>query len=179
MDHICRIADVLKHLLDSLAESGVNVIWTDIKAKESINNNRANSLKASVESTNKHFAIISFDPRYNLEAVTAFRQDMCDPIYYAPLNADEVKPMLRWITKTAGGSDNIPYWVINAHLNLSMLLLMYSIVLLVLVFCLYNARQLFLLSQKLLLQLLWLTFVLYLLLLSYHMLSKKLLLPTG
>jgi len=70
---------VLRHRLDNL--TGVKDLWTAIEAKTSINNTRANSLIPKVESANKHFANNSFDPHYNLEAVTAFRQDV-DPNDY-------------------------------------------------------------------------------------------------
>ena len=106
-----RIAGVLHHRLDKLADSGVKDMWNAIKAKNGTTSNKANSLISNVDSTDKLFANISFDQHYNVQAVTAFRQEPGDLNDYIPLNAYEVEPMLRRITKTATGSDNIPYWV--------------------------------------------------------------------
>jgi hypothetical protein len=61
-------------------------MWNAIKAKNGTTSNRANSLISNVEPTNKHFANISFDQHYNLEAVTAFRREPGDLNDYMPLN---------------------------------------------------------------------------------------------
>jgi hypothetical protein len=105
-----RIASVLCHRLGKLAESGVKDVWNAIKANNGTTSNRGNNLILNVESTNKHFANISFDQHY-LESVTAFRREPGDLNSYMPLNAYGVEPMLRRVTETAVGSDNIPYRV--------------------------------------------------------------------
>jgi hypothetical protein len=109
------IADVVHHRLDRLADSGVRKMWNAVKIKKcGGDNSRINRLTSDVEVVNKYFANISFDPAYKVENINVFKQNLSNVANtYNPLYSYEVEHMLSKITKTAAGSDNIPYWVFS------------------------------------------------------------------
>jgi hypothetical protein len=61
------IADVVRHRLDGLADSGVKGLWHAVKAKKcASDNSRISRLTSDVDVMNKHFANISHDPTYKV-----------------------------------------------------------------------------------------------------------------
>ena len=62
-----RIAIVLHHRLDTLADSGVKELWNTVKANKKVkDNSRVTRLTSDVETVNSYFANIPLDSDYNL-----------------------------------------------------------------------------------------------------------------
>jgi hypothetical protein len=73
-------------------------------------NNRVRHLLADVDCVNKWFASISFDHAYNEQDITAICPNFANVTpNFQPLSVYEVEAMLRKVSMTAPGKDNIPH----------------------------------------------------------------------
>jgi Reverse transcriptase (RNA-dependent DNA polymerase) len=109
------IANNLSNQLSKLVDAPVHTMWDALHAqnKAQKENSRTSHLLNDVEQVNAFFASFSYDPLYKVENVSVYRHSS-NVDDYQPLYAYEIEPLLRRVTKTAPGRDNIPYWVFGS-----------------------------------------------------------------
>ena len=107
--------------LRKLGDAPVKDLWKAVKTTRSgstcDNSSRTNRLLSDVENVNNFFASISFNPSFQQEQVTAFRPLVSNSDEFCPPFAHDVEPMLRKVSKTAPGRDNIPHWLFSRCSN--------------------------------------------------------------
>ena len=111
------IAGNVRTRLRKLADAPVKDWWKAVKTTRSSStcdySSRTNRLLSDVENVNNCFASISFNPSFQEDQVSAFRPLVSNSDEFCPLFAYEVEPMLRKVSKTAPGRDNIPHWLFS------------------------------------------------------------------
>ena len=109
------IAGNVRSRLRKLADAPVSEMWKALRLhgyRDDSSSSRTRNLLLDLENVNKYFADISFNPQYKESDVMAFLSNVSyDESAIHELSAFEVEIMLRRVTKTAPGRDNLPFWL--------------------------------------------------------------------
>jgi hypothetical protein len=108
------IATNMRNRLRKVTNAPIKEMWKALKLNnpERDSSSRIRHLLADTNRVNQYFANVSFDQAYNETAVEAERPSVFGATTaFKPLYAYEVETMLRKVSKTSPGCDNVPFWV--------------------------------------------------------------------
>jgi hypothetical protein len=120
------IATNMRNRLRKVTNAPIKEMWQALKLNnpERDSSSRIRHLLADTNRVNQYFANVSFDQAYNETVVEAERPSVFGATTaFKPLYAYEVETMLRKVSKTSPGCDNVPFWVFKLYAHLSLLLL--------------------------------------------------------
>jgi hypothetical protein len=102
----------MRNRLRKVTNAPIKEMWKALKLKnpERDSSSRIRHLLADTNRVNQYFANVSFDQAYNETAVEAERPSVFGATTaFKPLYAYDIEAMLRKVSKTSPGCDNVPF----------------------------------------------------------------------